>query len=86
MSLEIAHRCERECGWLFVSMWQPCDELATCPGGPVGENPDTWLWEDTKQTRNGFRHIPALFTDSMTDQTFKCEVTVDLTLEQILLV
>ena len=25
-------RCECECGWLFVSVCQPCDELATCPG------------------------------------------------------
>ena len=30
VSAVIAHSCE--CGWLFVFMCHPCDELATCPG------------------------------------------------------
>ncbi len=39
-----ARRCERECEWLFVSICQPCDELATCPRCAPPSSNVSWDW------------------------------------------
>ncbi len=40
----ICYRCECECDWLFVSICQPCDELATCPVCTPPSPSVSWDW------------------------------------------
>lgn len=35
--------CRRECGWLFVSLCQPCDETVTCPMGDPWTHYTNWI-------------------------------------------